>query len=81
MSMLLGMNLIHADNVQSLNKLKTEKEALVLKLESYALKKKIIEMENFIEKSKVEKEKRLEREKALVQLRNDLRANRATYNR
>ena len=75
-SMFIGISFIHADNIQNLDKLKAEKQALVLKLEAYALKKQIIEMENFIANDKLVKEKRIEREKALVRLKNDLRANR-----
>ena len=74
--MFIGISFIHADNIQNLDKLKAEKQALVLKLEAYALKKQIIEMENFIANDKLVKEKRIEREKALVRLKNDLRANR-----
>lgn len=75
-SMLIGVNTIHATNVQNLDKLEAEKKALVLKLEAYTIQKKIIEMENFIEQDKVEKEKVREREKALLQLKSDLRADR-----
>ena len=75
-SMLLGISFIHAENNQTLNKLEAEKQALLLKLESYALKKQIIEIENFIENDKIEKEKKVEREKALIRLKNDLRADR-----
>ena len=75
-SMLLGISLIYAENNQTLNKLEAENQALLLKLESYALKKQIIEMKNFIENDKIEKEKKVEREKALIRLRNDLRADR-----
>ena len=72
----IGMSFLHAENVQNLEQLKAEKEALVLKLEAYALKKKIIEMQNFIESEKLKKEKRIERERALIRFKNALRANR-----
>jgi len=72
----IGMSFIHAENLPNLEKLKAEKEALVLKLESYSLKKKIIEIENFIENDKIQKEKRVERERALMQFKSALRANR-----
>ncbi|CAA6807240.1 MAG: Unknown protein [uncultured Sulfurovum sp.] len=72
----MGIGFLNAGDVQNIQKLQAEKKALELKLEAYALKKKIIEMEQFFEKTRVEKEERLERERALVQLKNDLRANR-----
>jgi len=72
----MGISFIHADNIQSFDKLKAEKEALVLKLEAYALKKQIIEIENFLANDKLEKEKKIEREKALIRLKNDLRSDR-----
>jgi len=49
---------------------------LILKLEVYDLKQKIIERQNFIENDKLAKEKNRNRENALVRLKNDLRANR-----
>jgi hypothetical protein len=75
-SVFVGISFIHADNLHTLDKLEIEKQALLLKLETYSLKKQIIEMKNFIANDKLEKEKKFEREKALIQLRNDLRANR-----
>jgi proteasome assembly chaperone (PAC2) family protein len=51
-------------------------KALELKLEAYALKKKILEMEKFIEQEKSERKAKVEREKALIKLKNDLRVNR-----
>jgi len=77
----IGMSFTYADNVQSLEQLKAEKEALVLKLEAYSLQKKIIEMENFIESEKLKKEKKLERERALIRFKNELRANRNRVSR
>jgi hypothetical protein len=73
---LLGISFIHADNIPNLEKLEVENQALILKLEAYSLKKKIIEIENFIANDKLEKEKGIEREKALIRLKNDLRADR-----
>ena len=75
-SVFVGISFIHADNIQNLDKLEVEKQALLLKLETYVLKKQIIEMENFIANDKLEKEKKVEREKALIRLKNDLRADR-----
>jgi len=71
----LGISFTYAETI-NLDKLKTEKQALLLKLENYSLKKKIIEIQNFIEKDKLKKEKRKKREKALLRLKNDLRRNR-----
>ena len=71
----IGISFIHAETI-NLDKLKAEKQALLLKLENYSLKKKIIEIQNFIEKDKLKKEKRKKREKALLRLKNDLRRNR-----
>lgn len=76
LSMLIGIGFSHADNVQTLDKLQAENQALLLKLEAYSLKKKIIEMQNFIANDKLQKERKIERDKALVQLRKDLRASR-----
>ena len=75
-SLFVGISFIHADNMQNLDKLEVEKQALLLKLETYVLKKQIIEMENFIANAKLEKEKKVEREKALIRLKNDLKADR-----
>lgn len=72
----LGMSLLQAGNAQEIQKLEAEKKVLELKLESYALKKKILEMEKVIEKQQSERRAKVEREKALIQLKNDLRANR-----
>jgi len=79
--MLIGVSFLNADSIQNLEKLKAEKEALVLKLEAYSLKKKIIEMQNFIENEKLKKEKRAERQKALIRFKNALRANRNRVHR
>jgi len=65
-SMVIGISFLNAENIQNIEKLKAEKEALVLKLEAYSLKKKIIEMQNFIENDRLEKEKKLARERALI---------------
>ena len=75
-SMFMGISFVHAENIENLAKLKAEKQALVLKLEAYALKKQIIEMENFIENEKLKKEKKIEREKALIRFKNDLKIDR-----
>jgi proteasome assembly chaperone (PAC2) family protein len=75
-TLLVGMSLLNAASNQDIAKLQAEKKVLELKLEAYALKKKIIEMEKFIEEAKLEKKAKIEREKALIQLKNDLRANR-----
>jgi len=75
-SMFIGISFIYADNIQSLEQLRAEKEVLILKLEVYDLKQKIIERQNFIENDKLIKEKNRNRANALVRLRNDLRANR-----
>jgi len=72
----IGMSFLQAENLPNIEKLKAEKEALVLKLEAYALKKKIIEMEKFIESEKLKKEKRIERERALMRFKQALRASR-----
>ena len=74
--MFAGISFIYADNIQSLEQLRAEKEALILKLEVYDLKQKIIERQNFIENDKLIKEKKRNRANALVRLKNDLRANR-----
>lgn len=76
MTLLIGMSLLHANSAQEIQKLEAEKKVLELKLEAYALKKKIIEMEKFLEQEQSEKKAKAEREKALIQLKNDLRANR-----
>ncbi len=69
----ISISFVNGEDVQSLEKLKVEKQALELKLEAYALKKKIIEMESFLEKKRIEKKERIEREEALAKFRNDLR--------
>jgi len=79
--MIIGINFLNADNIQNIEKLKAEKEALVLKLEAYSLKKKIIEMQNFIENDRIQKEKKLARERALIRFKNALRANRNRVHR
>jgi len=73
--MFIGISFMYAETI-NLDKAKAEKQALLLKLENYSLKKKIIEIQNFIENDKLKKEKRIEREKALIRLKNDLRRNR-----
>jgi len=80
MVLVLGISFLNAGDVQNIEKLKAQKQVLELKLESYALKKKIIEMEIFFEQTKLAKEERLEREKALIRLKNDLRAKRTRNN-
>ena len=86
--LVLGISFLGAENVQKfstvhgrqssheLQQLENQREALELKLESYKLKKRIIEIQNFIEKDKLEKKERAERKAALIKLKNDLRRNR-----
>ena len=74
LTVFLGLSLIIAAEQSNLDRLKVEKQALKLKLETYTLKKKIIEMENFFEKNRVEKKEREERERALIKLKRDLRS-------
>ena len=86
--LVLGISFLGAENVQELStahsrqsshelqQLENQREALELKLESYKLKKRIIEIQNFIEKDKLEKKERAERKAALIKLKNDLRRNR-----
>ncbi len=69
----ISISFVNGEDVQSLEKLKVEKQALELKLEAYALKKKIMEIESFLEQKRIEKKERMEREKALAKFRNDLR--------
>jgi len=76
---MIGIGFSNAGEVQTIEKLEAQKKALELKLEAYRLKKKIIEMELFFEKTRMEKEEKAEREKALIQLKNDLRANRMKH--
>jgi len=76
LTVFLGLSLIIAAEQSNLDRLKVEKQALKLKLETYTLKKKIIEMENFFEKNRVEKKEREERERALIKLKRDLRSKR-----
>lgn len=76
MTLVIGMSLLQAGNAQEIQKLEAEKKVLELKLEAYALKKKIIEMEKFLEQEQSERKAKVEREKALIKLKNDLRANR-----
>jgi len=80
-TMVIGISFLNAEGIQNIEKLKAEKEALVLKLEAYTLKKKIIEMQNFIENDRLEKEKKMERERALIRFKNALRANRNRVHR
>lgn len=77
--LMIGIGFSNAGEVQTIEKLEAQKKALELKLEAYTLKKKIIEMELFFEKTRMEKEEKAEREKALIQLKNDLRANRMKH--
>ncbi len=74
--MFIGISLIHAENIQTLNKLETENQVLALQLEAIALKKQIIEMENFIESDKLKKKTHLKHAKAIIQFRNELRVSR-----
>jgi len=74
LTVFLGLSLMIAAEQSNLDRLKVEKQALKLKLETYTLKKKIIEMENFFEKNRVEKKEREERERALIKLKRDLRS-------
>lgn len=76
----MGIGVLNANNIQNIEQLKAEKEVLELRLEAYTLKRKLIEMENFFEKSKVEKKERLEREKALIRLKHELRTSRKHRN-
>jgi len=71
----IGIVFVHAETVNNIDNLKAEKQVLLLKLESYQLKKKIIEIQNFIENNRLQKEKRIKRELALIRLKNDLRRN------
>lgn len=80
-TLVIGIGFLNAGNIQDIEKLKVENKALELKLEAYTLKKKIIEMEIFFEKTKVERKEQVDREKALIQLKNDLRAKRERNNR
>jgi hypothetical protein len=75
-TLVIGIGFLNAGNVQNIENLKAEKKALELKLEAYALKKKIIEMEMFFEKAELEKQKKIDREKALIRLKNDLQTKR-----
>lgn len=68
--LMLGIGFLNAEEVQSIEKLEAEKKALELKLEAYALKKKVIEMEIFFEKHRIAKEEKVAREKALIQFKN-----------
>ncbi len=81
MALFIIISFSYADNIQStsgksVEVLKSEKKALELKLESYRLKKKLIEMEKFFEKERLEKKEHLEHEKALMKLKNELRTKR-----
>lgn len=72
----VGISFIHADNIQNLDRLEVEKRALMLQLETYALKKQIIEMKNFIENDRLERKEKMEHEEALTRFKNELRASR-----
>lgn len=72
----IGISFIYADNTQNIEKLRVEKEALLLKLEVYELQQRIIETKNFIENDKIQKEKKRNRDDALIRLKNDLRLSR-----
>ncbi len=74
--MIIGINLIHAENIQAIDKLEKDNQILSLQLESIALKKQIIEMQNFIENDKLKKEKEIRHESAIAKFRNELRASR-----
>ena len=78
--LVIGIGFLNADAIQSLEKLEAEKKALELKLEAYTLKKKIIEIEIFFEKTRIERKEQVDREKALIQLKNDLAAKRNRHN-
>jgi len=87
-TLLLGITFLGAENLQEVSMVQTrqssldlqqlanQKEALALKLESIKLQKKIIEIQNFIEKDKLEKQERAERKAALLKLKSDLRRKR-----
>jgi len=87
-TLLLGITFLSAENLQEVSMVQTrqssldlqqlanQKEALALKLESIKLQKKIIEIQNFIEKDKLEKQERAERKAALLKLKSDLRRKR-----
>lgn len=79
-TLVMVMGFLNAADIQEIKKLEAEKKALELKLEAYTLKKKIIEMEMFFEKAKAEKEEKIEREKALIRFKNDIRAKRKVVN-
>jgi len=74
--MFIGINLIHAENIQPINKLEKDNQILSLQLEAIALKKQIIEMQNFIDHDKLKKEKQSRHEMAIAKFRNELRASR-----
>ena len=77
LTIVVGISFLSAGDVQNIKKLQVEKQELQLKLEAYTLKKKIIELENFIEQDKAKKEEKAERERALIKFKNDLRVNRS----
>ena len=82
MILLLISSFLYADNIQSseasqsVTVLESEKQALELKLESYKLKKKLIEMEKFFEKERLRRKERIEHEKALMKFKHELRTKR-----
>lgn len=82
MFMLIGINLLSAENIQatqvtqSINKLEANNQILALQLEAIELKKRIIEMENFIEKNQLKKERESKRASAIARFRSELRASR-----
>ena len=69
-------NIQSIDTNKSVEELKFKKEALELQLEAYKLKKKLIEMEKFFEKERLDKKERFEHEKALVKFKHELRTKR-----
>ena len=69
---------LYADNIQSseagqsVQVLESEKKALELKLEAYQLKKKLIELEKFFERERLEQKENIEHEKALLKFKHEL---------
>ncbi len=80
--MLIGINLLSAENIQatqvtqSISRLEANNQVLALQLEAIELKKRIIEMENFIANNQLKKEKESKRAIAIAQFRSELRASR-----
>ena len=65
---------------QSVKVLESEKKALELKLEAYQLKKKLIELEKFFERERLEQKEHIEHEKALMKFKHELRTKRKRVN-